>query len=162
MTLKSSVIMAKKLPAGSSVSYGRLFVTSRDSKIATIPIGYADGYSRRLTGRAEALIHGCRVPVVGRITMDTCMLDTTGLEGLEAKVGDEVVLFGEQNAGGRLTAIPADELACWLETINYEVTCMIGRRVPRVYLNDGELSHVSNYLLPEGSGSEITAIVQGS
>jgi alanine racemase len=149
MTLKSSVILAKQLPAGSPLSYGRLFVTARESQIATIPIGYADGYSRRLTGKAQALVHGRRVPVAGRICMDTCMLDVTDLPDPPVEVGDEVVLFGEQTADGATACLTVDEAADWLDTINYEVTCLIGRRVPRAYLHQGELSHVSNYLLPD-------------
>jgi alanine racemase len=149
MSLKSNVILAKTMPAGSPISYGRIFVTSRESRIATIPIGYADGYSRRLSGLASALVHGQRVPVVGRICMDTCMLDVTGLGGREVSVGDEVVLFGRQESDGHAASITADEMASWLDTVNYEVTCLIGRRVPRAYMRGGRLSHVSNYLLPD-------------
>jgi alanine racemase len=148
MTLKSNIVLAKPVPAGTSISYGRLFTTERPSLIATIPIGYADGYSRRLTGRASLLIHGRRCPVVGRICMDTCMADITDLpEGDAVKPGDEVVLFGEQQYGDRKVLLSVDEVASWMETINYEVTCLIGKRVPRAYLKDGVLEHVSNYLI---------------
>lgn len=149
MSLKSSVILTKDVPAGSSISYGRLFTTSRDSRIATIPIGYADGYSRRLSAKAMVLVHGRRVPVVGRICMDNCMLDVTGLPGPAVQVGDEVVLFGTQTEDGRKNLISVDEIADWLETINYEVTCLIGRRVPRAYLTGDELSFVRSYLLAD-------------
>lgn len=149
MSLKSNVILTKTVPAGSPISYGRLFTTEHESRIATVPIGYADGYSRRLSGKASLLIHGRRVPVIGRICMDTCMADITGLEGPEVKVGDEVVLFGEQVENGVTGRISVDEIAEWLETINYEVTCLIGRRVPRAYLTGSLLSHIHNYLLPD-------------
>ncbi len=147
MTLKSSVILTKDLPPGNSISYGRLFTTERDSQIATIPIGYADGYSRRLSGRACVLLHGRRLPVVGRICMDTCMIDATELPKPPVHVGDEVVLFGEQNFNGERSRITVDEMAEWLETINYEVTCLIGRRVPRAYIKGDEVSFVKSYLI---------------
>ena len=96
MTLKTSVVLNKTVPPDFSISYGRLFSTDRESQIATIPIGYADGYSRRLTGRAEVLVHGQRAPVVGRICMDTCMIDVSAIKGSPVIPGDEVVLFGSQ------------------------------------------------------------------
>ena len=148
MTLKSNLVLLKNVPANTSISYGRLFTTDRPSAIGTIPIGYADGYSRRLTGRASVLIHGQRAPVVGRICMDTCMADLTDLPDVAAiKTGTEAVLFGRQNYTGQTAVITVDEMAEWLDTINYEVTCLIGKRVPRVYLKDGALEHVSNYLI---------------
>lgn len=148
MTLKSNLVLLKNVPASTSISYGRLFTTSRPSVIGTVPIGYADGYSRRLTGRASMLVHGQRAPVVGRICMDTCMTDLTDLPDVSAiKTGTEVVLFGHQQYAGQTAAITVDEMADWLDTINYEVTCLIGKRVPRVYLKDGALEHISNYLI---------------
>jgi alanine racemase len=151
MTLKTSVVLNKTVPPGFSISYGRLFSTDRTSQIATIPIGYADGFSRRLTGRAEVLVHGQRAPVVGRICMDTCMIDVTSIQGGPVMAGDEVVLFGSQpgqdSLSGEDAAIRVDEMADWMETINYEVTCLIGRRVPRAYLTGDGLSHVRNYLI---------------
>lgn len=149
MSLKSDIILAKTVPAGSPVSYGRLFTTSRESRIATIPIGYADGYSRRLSGLASVLVRGQRMPVVGRICMDTCMVDVTDLPGPPVEAGEEVVLFGEQADLGSQGKISVDEMAGWLDTINYEVTCLIGRRVPRAYLSGNELSSVSSYLLAD-------------
>ena len=152
MTLKTSVVLNKIVPPGFSISYGRLFRADQESQIATIPIGYADGYSRRLTGRAEVLIHGQRAPVVGRICMDTCMIDVSAIEGDPVIPGDEVVLFGsqprlEQATVTELASIGVDEMADWMETINYEVTCLIGRRVPRAYITGDSLSHVRNYLI---------------
>ncbi|MDD4744286.1 MAG: alanine racemase [Eubacteriales bacterium] len=146
MTLKTSVILAKQLPAGSSVSYGRLFTTERGSAIVTIPIGYADGYSRRLSGRAEVLVHGRRAPVVGRICMDTCMVDVSHIQDPPVKVGDPVVLFGPINGNGP-ESVTVDDVADWLDTVNYEVTCLIGRRVPRAYLQNNAVHNVQNYLL---------------
>lgn len=148
MTLKSNLVLAKTVPEGTSISYGRLFTTARTSRIGTVPIGYADGYSRRLTGRASLLIHGCRVPVVGRICMDTCMVDLTDLPEADAvHTGSEVVLFGGQEWAGQRVTLPVDEMAAWMDTINYEVTCLIGKRVPRAYFKDGRLEHISNYLI---------------
>lgn len=152
MTLKTSVVLNKTVPPGFSISYGRLFRADQESQIATIPIGYADGYSRRLTGRAEVLIHGQRAPVVGRICMDTCMIDVSAIEGDPVIPGDEVVLFGsqprlDQSSDTDPASIGVDEMAGWMETINYEVTCLIGRRVPRAYITGDALSHVRNYLI---------------
>jgi len=140
MSLKVRITHVKEIEAGQSVSYGRRFIAEKTSKIASLPIGYADGYTRLLSGKAEALIKGKRVPVVGRICMDQCMIDVTGIE--DVKVGDEVVLFGQQGSG----FISIDEIAEKLGTINYEVVCMISRRVPRVYTQNGEVVEVLNYL----------------
>jgi alanine racemase len=148
MTLKTSVILSKLLPAGRTISYGRTFTTEQDSVIATIPIGYADGYSRRLSGRASVLIHKRRVPVVGRICMDTCMVDVSAIDDSPVTAGDEVILFGPVGGATGTDLITVDDLAGWLDTINYEVTCLIGRRVPRAYLRDGSVCRVQNYLLP--------------
>ncbi len=138
MTLKSSVVHVKEIPAGETISYGRHFKTEKPSTIATIAIGYADGYLRRLSNRAEVLIHGKRAPVVGNICMDMCMVDVTDFEE-KPKVGDEVVLFGSQKARGRHSEIPVDEISDMLDTINYEVTCLVGKRIPRVYIKDGRI-----------------------
>lgn len=148
MTLKTSIILNKVLPGGSYISYGRTYVTSRESRIATIPIGYADGYSRRLSGRAFVLLHGQRVPVVGRICMDTCMIDISEVQDRPVDVGDEVILFGPRSADITSQAVTVDEVAAWMDTINYEVTCLIGRRVPRAYIKNGSVQQVQNYLLP--------------
>ncbi|MDW7657943.1 MAG: alanine racemase C-terminal domain-containing protein, partial [Bacillota bacterium] len=120
----------------------------KDSVIATIPIGYADGYSRRLSGRASVLIHRRRAPIVGRICMDTCMADVSAVDDRPVTAGDEVILFGPVSGGSGADLITVDEVADWLDTINYEVTCLIGRRVPRAYLRDGSVCQIQNYLLP--------------
>jgi alanine racemase len=143
MSLKVRISHVKEIEAGQSVSYGRKFIAEKKTKIASLPIGYADGYTRMLSGKAEALIKGRKVPVVGRICMDQCMIDVTGIDNVN--VGDEVVLFGKQ--GGNFIHI--DELANKLGTINYEIVCMIGKRVPRVYIKDGKIVDVCNYLIGE-------------
>lgn len=140
MSLKVRITHVKEIEAGCSVSYGRKFTADKKTKIASLPIGYADGYTRLLSGKAEVLVKGRRVPVVGRICMDQCMIDATGIE--DVKVGDEVVLFGKQGDD----FISIDEIAEKLGTINYEIVCMISRRVPRVYVRNGEVVEILNYL----------------
>lgn len=142
MTLKANVILVKDVEPDVCVSYGRIFRTSRQSKIATIPIGYADGYTRLLSNKGRMLVNGEFAPVVGRICMDQCMIDVTDLEH-EVHVGDEVVIFGSQNG----SCIGVEELAAQIGTINYELICIIGKRIPRVYLKDGEICSVLNYLI---------------
>ncbi|MHB1485673.1 MAG: alanine racemase [Saccharofermentanales bacterium] len=143
MSLKTNVIMVKTLEPGHPISYGRTFTTGRLSKIATIPIGYADGFSRILSNRATVLLHEKRFPVVGNICMDTCMIDITDADDDDIRVGDEVVIFGRQ--GDKY--LSADEIADLMGTINYEVTCIIGKRVPRAYIKEGRLAEIKNYLL---------------
>jgi alanine racemase len=142
MTLKANVIMVKDVENGTCISYGRTFKTGRQSRIATIPIGYADGYTRLLSNKGKVLVNGEFAPVVGRICMDQCMIDITDLDS-DVKVGDEVVLFGRQ--GDREISI--EQVADGIGTINYEVACIIGKRIPRVYLQDGKISSVLNYLI---------------
>ncbi len=129
MSLKANIVFLKKVPAGTSISYGRHFVTERESLIATIPIGYADGYPRFLSGKGRVLVHGQFAPVVGNICMDQCMVDVTDIP--DVRKYDEVVLMGSQGDN----RILADEIAEKTGTINYEIVCRIGKRVPRVYIN---------------------------
>lgn len=138
MQLKSNVIMVKDLPADEPVGYGRRFITPRETRIATVPIGYADGYGRIMSGRAVALIHGVEVPVVGSICMDACMMDVSAVPE-PIQIGDEVVLCGTQHFAGRSAAVRAEQLADWQQTIAYEVLCIVGKRVPRVYMQSGQL-----------------------
>ncbi|MDD4833839.1 MAG: alanine racemase [Lutispora sp.] len=142
MSLKARVTHVKEINSGESVSYGRKFIASGKTKIASLPLGYADGYTRMLTGKAEALVDGVRVPVIGRICMDQCMIDVTGIE--DVKVGDEVVLFGKQ----KNSFISIDEVAEKLGTINYEVVCMIGKRIPRIYVKEGKIVNIVNHVSP--------------
>ncbi len=128
MSLRSYVASVKTLRSRESVGYGRRWRAARGTRIALVPVGYADGYARALSGVAEVLVGGRRVPVVGAVSMDQLTLDL-GPEGGE-DVGDEVVLLGAQG-DGRITA---EELAGWRGTINYEVTCAVGPRVPRVHV----------------------------
>ncbi len=122
----TEILQVKRLPKGSPVSYGGRFVTSRPSVLATLAVGYADGYRRGFSGKVSVLVRGRRAPVVGVITMDLCVADVTDVPG--ASVGDEVVLLGRQ--GG--AEIPVGELARAGDTIDYEVLCGISSRVPRV------------------------------
>lgn len=140
MTLKARISHVKELEPGRGVSYGLKYVTAATEKIATLPIGYADGYTRMLTNKSQVLIQGKRVPVVGRICMDQCMINVTGLE---VSPGDTVTLFG----GDEPDKIWIDEVAAWLGTINYEIVCMIDKRVPRVYTKNGEIIQVRDYIL---------------
>lgn len=142
MTLKANITMVKEVEEGTSISYGRIFTTSRKSKIATVPIGYADGYTRLLTGKGQMLLHGQRVPVLGKICMDQCMVDVTDLD-CEVSVGDEIVVFGSQ---GEETLL-IEELAEQVGTVNYELVCIIGKRIPRVYIQNNMITNVLNYLI---------------
>lgn len=141
MALKARVVNVKDLEQGKAIGYRRRFVTSLpQTRIATLPIGYADGFTRLLSGKAEVLVAGRRVPVVGIICMDQCMIDVTGMD---VEVGDEVTLIGR--AGD--DEISAEDVADKLGTIGYEVLCAVARRVPRIYLRDGEVVTQVNYLL---------------
>ena len=128
LSLTTRIAFLKKVPAGVPISYGRTFVTNRESLIATLPIGYADGYSRALSNKGEALVRGVRAPVVGRVCMDMCMIDVTGVPAVSE--GDEVLLIGSQG-NERITA---EDIAAKTGTIAYEVLCGISSRVPRIYL----------------------------
>jgi alanine racemase len=128
MSLKARIVHLKQVPAGFAVSYGSTYRTAAPTTIATVPIGYADGYSRNLSNRGQMLVRGTRAPIAGRVCMDQTMLDVGHIDGVE--VGDVVVVFGSQNE----TALPADELAGLLGTINYEIVSAVMERVPRVYV----------------------------
>jgi len=141
MSVKANIVHVKEVEPGTSISYGRKFITGKKSRIATLPIGYADGYTRLLFGKAKVIVNGKFAPVVGRICMDQCMIDVTDIE--DVKVGDEVILMGQ---GGNLS-ITADDIAAMLGTINYEVVCMFSKRIPRVFIRGGEIVKVKNYLV---------------
>ena len=128
---KTRVALVKEVPAGTPISYGATFVTRRPSRIAVLPVGYADGLRRALSNRGQVLVGGRRVPIVGRVCMDQVMVDVT--DAGPVAVGDEAVLIGRQGD----EAITADEMAGWMDTIGYEVVTGIGRRVPRIYLRGG-------------------------
>ncbi len=129
LALKTRIVFLKEAESGTTISYGRTHTLKRKSKVATIPIGYGDGYSRSLSNKGEAAVRGVRVPLVGRVCMDQCMLDVTDVPGVD--VGDEVVLYG-----GGFDYLSVSHIAQMIGTISYEVFCNISRRVPRVYLNE--------------------------
>ncbi len=139
MSLRAMVSHVKTIEKGEGVSYGLTYKTSQKEKIATIPIGYADGFTRMFSGKAKALLKGHKVDVVGRICMDQCMVNVTGLD---CQQGDIITLFGEDNG----EVISIDEVAAYIGTINYEIVCMIDKRVPRVYISKGEIVKVKDYL----------------
>ncbi len=141
MSFKCRITHIKKLQKGDSVSYGRKFIADKECTIATLPVGYADGYTRMLSGKAQVLINGQRANVVGNICMDQCMVDISNIKNVNK--GDEAVLFGEQDNA----VISADELAEKLGTINYEIVCMMARRLPRVYMQDNKPVFYRNYLI---------------
>ena len=129
LSWKTKILQLKNVPSGTSVSYGQTYVTERESLIATLPIGYADGYPRVLSNRGEALVRGQRARIAGRVCMDLTMIDVTDIRNV--RQGDEVVLLGRQ--GG--AEISADEIAAWANTISYEILTSIGTRVPRIHYN---------------------------
>jgi alanine racemase len=128
MSLKSRVLFVKVVGKGASISYGRTYIAKKRTKIATIPLGYADGYSRSLSNRGEVLIRGKRAKVVGRVCMDAFMVDVTRIPNV--KVGDEVVLLGKQGKD----QITAHDLGRWTNTFAYEVVSRMGKRLPTVYV----------------------------
>ena len=128
MALKARVVHVKQVPAGFKISYGMTFETDRPTTIATVPIGYADGYSRLLTNRGSMLVRGQRAPIVGRVCMDLTMIDVGHIPGVAPE--DEVVILGRQGE----EMITADEIASLVNTINYEVVSSITARVPRIYV----------------------------
>lgn len=141
MSLKCRVVNVKSLDDQESISYGRTYFTKGVKKIATLPLGYADGFTRLLSNKTEVLIKGKRAPIVGNICMDQCMIDVSDIP--DVHIGDEVVIFGQQGHD----TISVDDIAAILGTIGYEVLCMTHRRVPRVYLQNGQIDHTLNYLL---------------
>ena len=124
MTWYAKVIHVKTIPAGATVSYGRHFTAERETEVATVGIGYADGLSRRLSNGFELVIDGEKCPIIGNVCMDMCMVDTTDMK-VRPKVGDKVIVFGRERL--------ADDLADRIGTINYEITCVVGKRVRRLY-----------------------------
>ncbi|MGQ9485177.1 MAG: alanine racemase [Desulfosoma sp.] len=129
MALKTKILQVKWVPAGHSIGYGRAFVCSRPTRIATIAVGYDDGYPRVLSNRGEALVHGVRVPIVGRVSMNLVTLDVTHVP--QASPDDEVVLLGTQGT----ERISAEEIAQKAHTISYEIYCAIGKNPQRIFLN---------------------------
>jgi alanine racemase len=128
LRLRTRIAQTREVPAGTAVGYAGAWTATRPSTIATLPIGYGDGYHRAASNRGAMLVRGCRVPVAGRVCMDHVMLDVTGVRGVAA--GDGVTVFGPPADG----APTADDVADWSDTIAYEVLTSVGKRVPRVYV----------------------------
>ncbi len=141
MTFKTRVTHVKEVDKNTRISYGGVYKADEKKVIATLGVGYADGYSRILSGKAEVVLKGKKLNQTGRICMDQCMIDATEVNNIN--VGDEVILFG----GGRNAEVSADDVAKKLGTINYEVVCMVGKRVPRVYIKSGNQVGSLNSLL---------------
>ena len=139
MSLYSHIIYCKTIHAGQSVSYGGLFTATKDTRVATIPVGYGDGYPRSLSGKGYVLIHGKKAPILGRVCMDQFMVDISGIPG--AMGGDKVTLLG---ADGQ-ERITAEELGELSGRFNYEFVCTLGKRIPRVYRRNGEITEVKDY-----------------
>ncbi len=140
MSLKAELSHVKELEDGMGISYGLHYKTNGPTRIGTLPIGYADGFTRLYSFKAHGLINGEKKPIVGRICMDQCMIE---LNGIEAKRGDVVTLFGRDGN----SQISIDDVADYVGTINYEVVCMIDKRVPRVYTKDSKVVKVRDYVL---------------
>lgn len=140
ISLKCRIDHIKTIEKRDSVSYGRKFIAGGPTRIASLPIGYADGYTRMLSDKTDVLVHGKRAKQVGSICMDQCMINVTNIP--DAKIGDEVVLFGAQDGA----VLPVEELANILGTIDYEIICMLARRVPRVYTKGGNIIACHEYL----------------
>ena len=136
MSFKTTIVLVKEFPAGYGIGYNSTFITKNKTRVATIPVGYGDGYPFALSNRGEALIRGKRTPIIGRVSMDMCTLDVTHIP--DCAVGDEVVLLGRQND----EYISANEIAAKARTISYEVLCALGKRAPRVFLQKGKTDAV--------------------
>ncbi len=143
MELKSHVTYVKKVPAGQTIGYGGTYTTPEERTIATVGVGYADGYPRALSNQGRMLVRGQYAPIVGRVCMDQTMIDVTDIP--EVQTGDEVVLAGTQGDN----RISVEELADMSASFNYEFVCDVNRRVPRIYYRDGKVVEVKNYLFPE-------------
>ncbi|TCK92882.1 alanine racemase [Natranaerovirga hydrolytica] len=139
LSLKSHIIFLKKVKGGTPISYGGTYIASQDSVIATIPVGYGDGYPRALSSKGRVLINGEHAPIVGRICMDQLMVDVTHIKGVQD--GDEVVLIGTQ----KNAQITVDEIAHLTDTINYEILCGLGKRIPRVYTSKNHMIQSVDY-----------------
>ncbi len=135
--LKSVISMIKNINRGDTVSYGKTFTAKDEMKVATIPVGYADGYSRSLSNKGYVIINGKKANVLGRVCMDQIIVDVTDIDNVN--VGDEVVLFGDDK-------LTIDEFSSLCDTINYETVCLVGKRVPRVYYKDGKEVCVVNFI----------------
>ena len=144
LSLKARIALIKDLEKGRAISYGLIYETKETRRIATLPVGYADGFTRLLTEKASVLVNGNPYPVVGRICMDQTMVDITGEE---AALGDPVTIISNRDGDPNTVDVFAEMLG----TINYEIVCMISRRVPRIYMKKGEISSITDHLLTRDS-----------
>ncbi len=134
LSLKSRVVYVKTVPEGQEISYGGTFTTTRDTRVATVCIGYGDGYPRSLSNLGDVIIKGQRVPILGRVCMDQFMIDVTDVR-VPVRVGDQVTLIGREGDA----CITMEELGALSGRFNYELACDIGKRIPRIYKRDGTL-----------------------
>ena len=137
----SRISFLKELPAGSPISYGGTYVTKAPTKVATIPVGYADGYSRSLSNCFHVLIHGQKAPILGRVCMDQMMVDVTHIPNVTC--GDSVTLIGHN----KTASISVEDIADAAGQLHYEFLCGISRRVPRIYRQNGKETEIVHYLL---------------
>ncbi len=142
MTLRTTIAQIRDVAAGTPISYGRTFTAPRDLRMAVLPIGYADGLSRGLSGKVSFRLRGQDVPVIGRICMDMCMVDITSVS--DAKTGDELTLFGYDEDGVR---VPVERLAQASGTISYEILCTLSKRIARLYYSGGRQSEILQYIV---------------
>lgn len=142
MSLKTVVSMVKEIRPHTAVSYGRTYASDQASRVATVPIGYADGYPRSVSSKAQMIVDGCFAPVIGRVCMDQLMLDVSGIPHVSP--GDVVTVFGQ----GGDAVLPIEQLAALAGTINYETCCLIGKRVPRIFIKNKNEVGTLNYILP--------------
>ena len=142
MSLRTTVAQIRTLPEGTSVSYGRTYTTEREMRVAVLPIGYADGLPRKLSGSVSFFINGKALPVLGRICMDMCMVDATNAP--ELQVGDVLTLFGTDDGG---TVRPIERLADGADTIQYELLCQVSKRIARRYFRDGHETEILQYIV---------------
>lgn len=141
ITLRARLALVKTIDKGEGISYGHKFVAEHEMKVGTLPLGYADGFSRLLSGKMEVSVNGIRCRILGRICMDQCVVDLTDVA--DAKIGDEVIIYDDNRANG----LNIDQVADLLGTINYEIVTMLDRRLPRVYTRKGEEVALRNYLV---------------
>ena len=142
MTVRTTVAQLREIPAGTSISYGRTYTAERDMRVAVLPIGYADGLLRGLSGKVSFRIRGKMARSVGRICMDMCMVDVSEIPGI--RVGDEAALFGYDTDG---TLLPCERIAQQAGTISYEILCGISKRIPRIYMQDGREQEILQYIV---------------
>ena len=139
LSLKSHITFIKKVPAGVQISYGGTYETDSETVVATVPVGYGDGYPRSLSNKGYVLVRGMRVPIIGRVCMDQFMIDVSLVPGVSTF--DEVTLIGTDGK----ECITMEDLQHWSGMLNYELACLIGKRVPRVYTKNGEIKYTRDF-----------------